>query len=155
MPHVCGAGTAYPSGVPGFTQRLVGFLLLNLAFCVLLWRYAECVQRRNLDNRGMKLRIRWLVMKLTSWLFSSSLGMIMNFCKIEQKINIDHDLVNRYIISMSHMIMVLCWACCIHKLAPFSFMTYHRFCNKRKTTDATSGAGTTYPSGVPVFTLEF
>jgi len=79
----------------------------------------------------------------------------MNFCNIEQKIKIDHDLVNRDIISMSHMIMVLCWVCCTNNLVPFSFMTYHGFCTKRKTTDATSGAGTAYPSGVPGFTPEF
>jgi hypothetical protein len=36
----------------------VGFLLLNLAFCVLLWYYVDCVQRRNLDNREIKSRLR-------------------------------------------------------------------------------------------------
>ena len=33
-----------------------------------------------------------------------------------------------------------------------SFMTYHRVCNYIKTTGATSGAGTVYPSGPPELT---
>jgi len=47
-----------------------------------------------------------------------------------------------------------------HGYAPFvtitnrffsSLMTYHWVCNKKKTTDATSGAETTYTSGAHVF----
>ena len=34
-----------------------------------------------------------------------------------------------------------------------SFMTYHRVCNQIDTTGATSGAGMTYPSRAPEFTL--
>jgi len=34
-------------------------------------------------------------------------------------------------------------------------LTYHRVCNYINTTDATSGAGTVYPSGAPAFTPGF
>ena len=37
----------------------------------------------------------------------------------------------------------------------FSFVTYHRVCNKINTTRVTSGAGTAYPSGEPEFTTGF
>ena len=36
-----------------------------------------------------------------------------------------------------------------------SFMTYHRVYNKSCTTGDTSGAGTAYPSGAPVFASGF
>jgi hypothetical protein len=34
-------------------------------------------------------------------------------------------------------------------------MTYHQVCNKSNTTGATTGVGTTYPSGAPEFTSGF
>ena len=34
-------------------------------------------------------------------------------------------------------------------------MSYHRVCNKRKTTGATCGAGTVYPTGAPELTPVF
>ena len=37
----------------------------------------------------------------------------------------------------------------------FSFMNYHRVCNKSNTTGGTSGAGTAYPSWAPEFTPGF
>ena len=40
----------------------------------------------------------------------------------------------------------------IYYPVPFPSMTYHRICKKSSMTDATSGAGSAYPSGTPEFT---
>jgi hypothetical protein len=37
----------------------------------------------------------------------------------------------------------------------YSFMTYHRVCNKNNMTNAACDAGTAYPSGKPEFTPGF
>jgi len=51
-----------------------------------------------------------------------------------------HDLVNRYEISVSQMGLSL------SQFVLFSFMTYHRVCNKSNTRSATYGTGTAYLS---------
>jgi hypothetical protein len=52
--------------------------------------------------------------------------------------------------TMCNMISSICRK---HLPVLSSFMTYHRICNQIDTTGATSGAGTTYPSRAPEFTL--
>ena len=63
-------------------------------------------------------------------------------------------LVDRYGISVSQM-TTICSTCRKHFPVLSSFTTYHRICNQIKTTGATSGAGTAYPSGAPEFTPGF
>ena len=58
------------------------------------------------------------------------------------------DLVERYGISVK-ILPRICSTCRKHFPVLSSFMTYHRVCNYINTTGATSGAGTTYPSGHP------
>ena len=49
----------------------------------------------------------------------------------------------------------ICSICLKHFPVLSSFITYHRVCNLRNTTDATSGAGIAYPSAAPDFTPGF
>ena len=48
-----------------------------------------------------------------------------------------------------------CFGCLNHNPLLSSFMTFQQVCNKSNTTDATGGAGTTYPSGVHEFISGF
>ena len=57
-----------------------------------------------------------------------------------------HDLVDLYGISVSQMP-----TCHKHFPVLSSFMTYHQVCNQINTINATSGDGTAYTSGAPVF----
>jgi hypothetical protein len=45
----------------------------------------------------------------------------------------------------------ICSICRIHNPVIFSFVTYHRVCNKSNTAGVTCGAGTAYRSGAPQF----
>ena len=49
----------------------------------------------------------------------------------------------------------ICYACLKHFPVIFSFITQHRVCNQSNTTSPTSGSGTAYPSGAPVFIPSF
>ena len=61
-----------------------------------------------------------------------------------------YDLVNHYGIYVSQMTTGM-----FHFLFLFSFMAYHRVCNRSNTTGATSGAGTAHPSGAAKFNPGF
>jgi hypothetical protein len=80
--------------------------------------------RKTLLNQG------FLVVNLKSSLFWHCDGLHLN-------------LVNRYRISGSQMTTCM-FRLSLWQSGPF-FMTYHWVFNKSNTTDATSGAGTTYP----------
>ena len=60
------------------------------------------------------------------------------------------DLVDRYGISVTQMTTDM-FTCRKHFPFLSLFMTYYRVCNWNNTTDATSGAGTTYPFGAHEF----
>ena len=46
----------------------------------------------------------------------------------------------------------ICYICRNHNPVISSFMSYYSICNKSNTTDASSGAGTAFPSGAPKLT---
>jgi hypothetical protein len=56
---------------------------------------------------------------------------------------------------MCHKWPRICSTCRKHFPVVSSFMTYHMVCNYINTTGATSGEGTTHPSGAPEFTPVF
>jgi hypothetical protein len=69
---------------------------------------------------------------------------------------VDHDWINFLFIIvnelLSHTWPRMCSTCRKHFPVFSSFMTYHRVCNWSNTTGGTSGEGTAYTSGAPVFT---
>ena len=55
----------------------------------------------------------------------------------------------------SYIKQLICSICCYYVPVFFSFVIYHRVCNKSNTTGATCGAGTAYTSGAPEFIPDF
>jgi len=58
----------------------------------------------------------------------------------------NHDLNHRYRMSVSQMTTDMFRLSYWHTTVLFSFMTFHRVCNKSNTTGVTSGAGMAYPT---------
>ena len=118
---------------------------LHMKYISLLIRYSRaCGSYHDFLDRELMLTMKllnqgFLVVKLKSslWKFYGH----------------HHDLVNCYVISVSHDHG--CSVCSNHNKVISSFVTYHWICNKSNMRSVTSGAGSDYPSRAPEFTLAF